>query len=258
MVKILSIGNSFSEDAHTFLAQLCQEDGIEIKAVCPFIGGHTFKRHLDNVKTDEKAYELLINGQHTGKSVSFMEALCLEKWDIVTFNQGSVQAGRPVTYIPHLQILKEMVSKQSPTAKLYIYQTWSYESDSTHPYFPVYNSDQREMWIRTRDCYQFASRLIDAPIIPVGEVIQYMRENIPEFDYKNGGLSLNRDGYHLSEIYGRYAAGLTFYGCLFDKDVKNNKFIPRISTEKTDEKLIEKIREAVLTIINRPPDEIDE
>lgn len=258
MVKILSIGNSFSEDAHAWLNGICLSGGIEIKTVCHFIGGCTFKRHWDRVESGAADYDLLINGKNTGQKVTFMQALEMEEWDIVTFNQGSVQSGRPFTYYPYLERLKELVLKHSPNAKLYVYQTWGYEIDADHPYFPVYNSSQHEMWQRARDCYKLAARILDAPIIPVGDVIQYLRDNTSEFDYNNGGLSLNRDGYHLSEIYGRYAAALTFYAVLFGGDVLNNGFVPVIEGKETDERLIEVIKKAVLEVISREPDVDDD
>lgn len=258
MVKIFGVGNSFTEDAHTWLKDICEADGIEIKTVCPFIGGCTFKRHCDNIKSGTTDYDLIINGKNTGKKVSFIEALQSEEWDIITFNQGSVQAGRPFSYYPYLNELKEVVLRYSPKAKLYMYQTWSYELDATHPYYHIYNSNQKEMWVRTRDCYKLASRMIDAPIIPVGDAIQYIRENIPEFDYKNGGRSLNRDGYHLSEIYGRYTAGITFYYSLFSGDVQKNNFLPAYGDEASDESIIKKIKKAVLETVNRPLEEDDD
>ena len=256
MIKIFGVGNSFTVDAHTWLKQICADAGIEVKLVVPFIGGWTYKRHCDKIESGAQDYELVVDGVHTGKKVSFMEALESDDWDIVTFNQGSVQAGRPFTYFPYLNILKDLVLKHSPNAKLFTYQTWSYESDAEHPYFPVYNSSQKEMHTRTRDSYKLASRLIDAPIIPVGDVIQELRENVAEFDYKNGGMSLNRDGYHLSEIYGRYAAGITFYYTIFGAE-RDNSFFPMLDSKETDNGIIEKIKDLAFEIVNRPS-EVDD
>ncbi len=55
-----------------------------------------------------------------------------------------------------------------------------------------------------------ASEAIDAPLIRTNVAIQAVRENVPEFDYANGGISLNRDGYHLSYDYGRFIAAYTW------------------------------------------------
>ena len=67
-----------------------------------------------------------------------------------------------------------------------------------------------------------AARLIGAEIIPVGDAIQYLRENVKEFDYSAGGLSLCRDGFHLSLLYGRFAAAAVWYKTLTGKtaDIK--------------------------------------
>ena len=46
----------------------------------------------------------------------------------------------------------------------------------------------------------------DVDIIPVGKAIQKLRDSVKEFDYENGGISLNRDGFHITLDYGRFAA----------------------------------------------------
>lgn len=258
MVKIFGVGNSFTEDAFTWLSQIAAADGIDIMTVSPFVGGCTFKRHLDKIKNASDEYDLIVNGKNTGKKVTFDQALSMEDWDIVTFNQGSVQSGRPVSYLPYLNELKDYIFNRFPNAKPYIYQTWAYETDSTHPYYYVYNNSQDEMWVRIRDSYHLASRLIDAPIIPVGEVIQYLRENVAEFDYKNGGMSLNRDGFHLTEIYGRYAAGLTYYYSLFKSDIFKNDFLPVFNGVEADPRIIEKIKTAVYEVVNNRTDDYDD
>ena len=49
-------------------------------------------------------------------------------------------------------------------------------------------------------CKKKAAESSKFQIIPSGDVIQYLRDNTNEFDCKNGGLSLCRDGFHLSYI----------------------------------------------------------
>ena len=61
-------------------------------------------------------------------------------------------------------------------------------------------------------------------MIPTGTVIQALRETVPEFDYKNGGLSLCRDGYHLSWDYGRFAAAATWLHTLTGKKINVSYF----------------------------------
>ena len=70
-----------------------------------------------------------------------------------------------------------------------------------------------------------------------------MRENIPEFDYENGGLSLCRDSFHLSEDYGRFLAGAVWFKKLTGKNLKKQPFLD-FDSEKV-KKLITVVNEKV-------------
>ena len=69
-----------------------------------------------------------------------------------------------------------------------------------------------------------ASSEIDAKLIKSGDVIQKIREQIPEFDYKNGGESLCCDGFHMSHTYGRYAVAMTWLATLTGKKAEPMMF----------------------------------
>ena len=75
----------------------------------------------------------------------------------------------------------------------------------------LYNNDSKEMFRRISDCAEMVSKIFDIPVIPVGDFIQYLSGNTEVFNYTNGGLSLCRDGFHLSETYGRFAAASVWY-----------------------------------------------
>ena len=158
------------------------------------------------------------------RMINLEDALAMDAWDVITVQQASHYSGMPQTYVPYLTELVAFVKEKCPNAKIYFHQTWAYEIDSDHGGFLTYNSDQKEMYRRICDCAAMASRLIGADILPSGPVVQYLRENAPEFDYKNGALSLNRDGFHLSWEYGRYAAAATWYTVLSGKVPTVNAF----------------------------------
>jgi hypothetical protein len=44
-------------------------------------------------------------------------------------------------------------------------------------------------------------------------------------DYKNGGISLCRDSFHLSEDYGRFLAGAVWFKKLTGKTLKKEAFL---------------------------------
>ena len=48
-MKILAIGNSFSEDAMYYLKNIADADGVEVKAVNLYIGGCNLERHWKNI-----------------------------------------------------------------------------------------------------------------------------------------------------------------------------------------------------------------
>lgn len=55
-----------------------------------------------------------------------------------------------------------------------------------------------------KETYEKVALKENLKIIRVGEAVQALR-NASSFDYENGGLSLNRDGFHLSLNYGQIA-----------------------------------------------------
>ncbi len=209
-MKILSIGNSFSTDAHRFLHSLAKLNGYDIQTANLFIGGCSLETHWLNVKENNAYYDYEINGNEVERKISIAEALAADTWDVVTLQQASTYSGMFETYEPYLIELAKMIKKAQPQAKLYFHRTWSYEIGSEHPGFLNYDCDQQKMY----DCIEKAStqaaEAIGAEIIPAGTVIQHLRENTKEFDYKNGGLSLCCDTFHLSKDYGRYAAAATW------------------------------------------------
>lgn len=246
-MNILSIGNSFSQDAHKWLYDVCKSAGKEVYNVNLYYGGCSLYAHWDFYVNDKAEYDYEIKGEPV-KKITLREALAAEKWDVITYQQASYDCGRYEAYQPFLTDLHNVVKEVCPDAKFYIHKTWAYEIDSTHPSFVRYNSDQRYMYDCLSDAYAKAAESIDAETIPSGDVIQYLRDNTAEFDYKNGGLSLCRDGFHLSYDYGRYAVSLTWYCKLFVGNANDVSFVPEICD---DEKFVSVIKSAVNKVLSK-------
>ena len=222
-MKILSIGNSFSTDAHKYLFRLARLNGIEMKTANLFIGGCSLETHWLNVKENNICYDLEINGNEAAEVTSIGNAVESDKWDVVTLQQASPLSGIYESTQPYLTALAEYVRRKQPNAALYYHETWAYETDSLHKGFLNYGNSQREMYNRIKTAANAAAADIGAKIIPTGDVIQLLRAE-REFDYPNGGLSLCRDGFHLSEDYGRFAAGAVWLRTLTGKTVVCNGF----------------------------------
>lgn len=223
-MRILSIGNSFSQDAHKWLHKLAKSNGVKFEIANLYIGGCSLDTHWKNAKENNVHYDLEFNGGDSERKISIAEALELKKWDIITVQQVSSLSGMYETYEPYLSSLVSVVREAQPDAKLYFHQTWAYEIDANHGGFANYNNNQTEMYHRIKDTSEKAAKSICAELIPTGTVIQALRETVPEFDYKNGGLSLCRDGFHLSWDYGRFAAAATWLHTITGKKINASYF----------------------------------
>ena len=233
-MKLLSIGNSFSQDAHRWLHDVAEVNGFELETVNLYIGGCSLEMHWDNVVNNSEAYDYERNGSTTGEKIGILRALQLEDWDVITVQQVSQLSGIPGSYDPYLENLAAFVREHCPKAKLYFHQTWAYEPDSTHGGFAFYENDQKKMFDRIVEVTTQKAESIRAEILPVGTAVQHIRETVPAFDYGNGGESLCRDGFHLSWEYGRYIAAVTWLRILSGKPVTVDRFAD-FDAEKTAE-----------------------
>ena len=226
MMKILSIGNSFSEDAQAYLHALAVQRGIDLTTVDLAIGGCSLQTHHENVTQNNAKYLYGVNGGAWAEQlVTIEEILQREQFDAITLQQVSGLSGQYETYQPYLNELAAYVRKAQPGADLYFHRTWAYELDSPHGDFPRYDCDQKKMYRALCDASASACLATGATLIPAGDVIQTLRETVPAFDYANGGESLCRDSFHMSLTYGRFAVALCWLATLSGKRVQPMPFM---------------------------------
>ncbi len=249
-LKILSIGNSFSQDAQKWLHQAAESVGKDIHACNLFIGGCSLSTHWEHYLDEQQVYDFEINGVFERK-ISLTEALNLYDWDIITLQQVSDLSGDYSSFEPYITYLYQAVKITNPKAKILLHETWAYEIDSTHSGFLKYNKDQTVMYNNICLAYKTASQKFGINVIPVGDVIQYLRENVEYFNYRNGGTSLNRDGFHLSLIYGRYAAAVTWLTFICGIDAEMISFVPVVEGFETDADLLKIINKSVKNVVKQ-------
>ena len=167
-MKVLSIGNSFSQDAHKWLHKSAEVNGENIETTNLFIGGCSLETHYKNIQEDNEAYELRLNGGEPIRKISIAEALKMEKWDVVTVQQVSGLSGIYESYEPYLSALVQLIRETNPEVKIYFHETWAYETDSTHSHFARYNKNQKKMFSCIKKASKKAAKSIDATIIPAG------------------------------------------------------------------------------------------
>lgn len=215
-MNVLSIGNSFSEDAQRYLHQIAKADGVEINAFNLYIGGCTLSQHYQNMLSEERVYALGMNGESTGFKVSLKEALLNRNWDIVTLQQASILSHDYSSYEPYLQKLAEYVRLCVPKARIVIHQTWAYEQGGELLQRAGY-CDYRDMLYNIKNAYESGAKVVNADkIIPSGELFCALLQN--------GIEKVHRDTFHASYGLGRYALGLLWYCFLTGNSIENNAF----------------------------------
>lgn len=226
VVKILTIGNSFSEDAvEQHLYDLAKTEDIKVIIGNMYIGGCSLEKHLNNARDNKGAYKyrkIGLNGKKVEtKSFSLEAALADEQWDYVSFQQNSGRSGMYDTWMESLPELMAYVKARVPKkTKMVLHQTWAYDKTSTHKDFKNYKHDQDLMYKSIVDAVHRAAKELGVKIIvPCGTAIQNARTT-PLCD------CLTRDGYHLHKTYGRYVAACTWYEKIFKKNVVGNTYKP--------------------------------
>ena len=217
IMKLLCIGNSFSQDATRYLHQIASCAGDTITAVNLYIGGCPLSRHYENMTENKKDYSLEWNGESTGFFVSLQEALTANEWDVITLQQVSQESPDFATYEPYLTALYKYVKELCPKAKILIHQTWAYEEGSERLCTELGYTHQDEMYRDLNAAYQRAALAISADgIIPSGEAFQNL--------LSMGVPKVHRDTFHASLGLGRYTLGLLWYECLTGKNPEKNGF----------------------------------
>lgn len=204
MLKILSIGNSFSVDATRYLHRIASSCGMQLRTENLYIGGCSLKTHYENLLEDAQAYELFVNGDSTGQIVGIKEMLQKEKWDYITLQQASRFSVNYTTYQPFLNVIAQQAKALCPDAKLVIHQTWAYEDGSQLLCEDLGYEKAEDMFADIKASYTQAAADINAfGTIPSGELMRKLLQN--------GMPKVHRDTFHASLGAGRYALALLWY-----------------------------------------------
>ena len=232
-IKILAIGNSFSQDAmNNHLYQVLESAGYkEIVLGNLYIGGCDLDTHWSNMRNDSTAYTFYKtstakNGQwSTNPSYKVSTAIAEEDWDYITIQQASPKSGQ-ANSLGNLDNALNWINdnKTNPNAKILWHMTWAYDEVNQNSGYANYNNDQFTMYRSILDAVNskiLSHGLIDG-VIPAGTSIQNMRTSS-----KVAPAALcEGDGYHLSANVGDYIAALTWYAYLSGDDVSGLAYQP--------------------------------
>ncbi|MCS7470521.1 DUF4886 domain-containing protein [Stieleria sp. ICT_E10.1] len=260
-VRVLTIGNSFAQNACRYLEEIAAADGTcRIVIGTANIGGCTLQKHADlaaKSATDpgEKPYS---GGDE--KRYSLQEYLAADRWDFVTLQQMSAVSYKPETYHPYIEQLVAVVKEHAPEAEILIHQTWAYRPDS-----PLLKSDgltQQQMYEHLASAYDEVANQFDSRILPVGAAFQLARNTAgrevlvrdPDYNYDhpvypklpkqtnslvtgwhwrtNGDKQELRLDFKHGNTKGCFLAGLVWYEVLTGNDATETSYRPKGVTEQ--------------------------
>lgn len=212
IVRVLAIGNSFSQDAvEQYLWELANEAGIKMVIGNAYRGGQGFQSHWIDVTEANNTFEYrkVVDGRRSNRPrTALADIIKDEPWQYITFQQVSQESGLTATFEPYLTYLIEYTQglQTNPNAAFGYHQTWAYSHDTTHGGFANYGNRQDVMYDSICQAVQYA--LQTHPefkfVVPSGTAIQNARTTYL-------GDNMNRDGYHLDLKMGRYTAACAWF-----------------------------------------------
>lgn len=257
-VRLLTIGNSFSQNATRYLPDLAATGSHTLIHRPVVVGGAPLQLHADKAAKHEQDPRdpegLYANGR------SLRQELAAEPWDYVTIQQASIKSHDLSTYQPYASRLAAYVAEFAPSAKLLVHETWAYRCDD--PRFAVASpkpgepATQEAMYNGLAHAYRTVAVELAARLIPVGDAF-YRADHDPQWGYrpdtrfdpktahaptlpdqthslhvgwrwltqKDGGPKLAMDGHH-ANVAGEYLGACVFYEVLFGDSVVGNSFVP--------------------------------
>lgn len=225
-IRVLTIGNSFSEDAvENYLYDIGKADGVVLIIGNMYIGGCSLETHWNNADQDRSSYSYRkINAKGvktTTENTKLSTAIPDEPWDYIGFQQVSQNSGMYSTYFPYLASLLNYAKglATNPDVEYVLHMTWAYAQNSDHSGFNNYNKNQLQMYNAIVDAATRAAEEVDINIVvPAGTAIQNARTSYL-------GDTFCRDGYHLNLGIGRYTAACTWYEKLTGRSVVGNTYV---------------------------------
>ena len=222
-MKILLISNSFGVNLQTYAKQIAKVNGLDLEIYTLYIGGCSLELHDKNIRENNKAYELFVDGETSSIFMSIDEALRLKDWDYISLQQASHLSGDISSYYPYLNSVYTYVRIKCPKAKIMWHQTWAYSGKNPFKY------NELKQWLPTfkfknnfemKDAIDLTLEKIKNDfkfdlIVNSGDVVfEAMKEFEDVYD---------SEGFHLNKL-GCYLIGSNLVKTLLNKELKNIYF----------------------------------
>lgn len=258
-VRLLTVGNSFSQNATRYLGDLAKANGDTLILQPANVGGASMELHWTKATAFEKDPTDKFGVYNHGKSLRTL--LQGDRWDFVTIQQASIKSHDIATYRPFAKSLAGYIRQHAPGAKLMVHQTWAYRVDDPRftklPTKPGEPETQEAMYKGLRHAYSTIAKELNAGLIPVGDAF-HLVDTDPNWGYRapetpwnpamakgnelpkqphslhvgwarrkgrDGKVALRMDGHH-ANMAGEYLGACVWYEVLFGRNVEPNSFVP--------------------------------
>ena len=274
-LNILTIGNSFTANAYTYLREIISAAGLSEKVTLArtFFPGETLSGEVNKFDNKLAQYGFTVseNGGewqdiYTQNSVppyldnlaTIQYALDYKNWDIIVLQQGSTDSGLLDKYEQSLIPLMQRVKSYSKNtgAKIVFHLTWAMSAKgSGQSTLDLFGGTQQGMYLALQDvCTKLKHRFSIDIVIPSFLAFQNAR-NDSELSAYIEDLTI-ADGRHANN-YGSYIAGGCYFntiiGPCFNMGIKDNTYRNSIITESNYKKI-----QAAIVLANSFPNEIKE
>lgn len=189
-IRLLTIGNSFADDATHYLPQLAEAAGKKVIILRANLGGHSLEQHAEYLRAFRNDPNSPAGRPYVWRGAnlppfataipskrdksSLPELLTALPWDYVTIQQVSTLSHRPETYEPHATDLIAAIRRYAPQAKVLVHQTWAYRAD--HPWFaPGKRMTLEKMFTGLDEAYSKLAERHSLGVIPVGDAFWALR-----------------------------------------------------------------------------------
>lgn len=260
-ISVLTLGNSFAENALEYLPELAGSAGLPLIIGRANLGGCSLERHWNHVVAFEKDPGSK-DGSPYGKGTRSLDAMLKSRdWDFITIQQVSIKSHDLTTYSPYAEKLYQYIRDRAPKSKILVHQIWAYRVDDRR-FIPQNEGKEphthREMYHQVRAAYHKVAADLDLGILPSGDAMfladtdpEWGYRPDPEFDFENAlypalpdqshslhvGWSwrklkdsenrvLKMDGHHASRA-GEYLLGCAWFEKLLGESVIENSFVPK-------------------------------
>lgn len=222
-LKMLVIGNSWSENSTDDLGLILNDLGYKVDLNRTYLGNASLRDYSNNLTTCDSVltYSTWQDDKWIKREckLSLDDVIAMKEWDVITLQQRSKKSVSYTTYQPYLNVLLNKINNLDVVPLVYYHVTWSYPQHTDSNKFPADSMNTDSMceeiiktWSRICNETNNDNVILNAPVIQQSRRIEGI--DVSQFD--------TEDGLHLSE--GKYAAACawasTFIQTYYDPSVR--------------------------------------